>query len=78
MGFQHNNHVASNYSPLSGGDTARPPRAAGRARRQHSEENFLYIKVEICSFLAIYFCIVRIVRVAPLMSSLPSTILKTV
>ena len=39
----------------TGGATARPPRAAGRARRQRSKEKFLYIKIELCNFLAKYF-----------------------
>jgi hypothetical protein len=46
----------------SGRATARPPRAAGRARRRRSKGNFLYIKVESCNFLAKYFCIIEIVR----------------
>ena len=36
----------------SGGATAWPPRAAGRARRRSSKENFLYIKEEYYNLLA--------------------------
>jgi hypothetical protein len=45
----------------SGGATARPPRAAGQAHHQRLKENFLYIKVEPCNFLAKYVCTIRIV-----------------
>ena len=38
--------------PVSGGATARPPRAAGRARRRSSKEKFLYIKEEYYNLLA--------------------------
>ena len=50
-------------SELVGRATAQPPRAAGWARRRHSIGNFLYIKLELCNFLAKYFYIIRIVRV---------------
>jgi hypothetical protein len=46
--------------PVSGEATSRPSRAAGRARRRSSKENFLYIKDEYYNLLAKYFCIMRI------------------
>jgi hypothetical protein len=49
-------------SELVGRATTRPPRAAGRARRQHSKRKFLYIKLELRNFLAKYFCIIRIAQ----------------
>ena len=48
--------VCGKYCPIidSGGATARPPRAAGRACRRFLKENFLCIKEERCSLLAKY------------------------
>jgi len=43
------------FDVTTGGATARPPRAAGRARRGRLKGKFLYIKVELYNFVAKYF-----------------------
>jgi len=48
--------------PSTGGATARPPQAAGRAPRQNTKKNLLYIYIKFCDFIVKYFCLMKIVR----------------
>jgi len=47
--------VGNDMNTFTGGATARPPRAAGRARRRRSKGKKIYIKIKLCNFLVKYF-----------------------
>lgn len=55
IGYKHQTDAAA-----SGADTACG--GLGQASRRRLKGHFLYIKIELCNFLAKYFCIIRIVR----------------
>jgi len=56
---EHNLRGCRDVATITGGATARPPRAAGRAPRQTSKEKFLYIKEKCYNLLGKYFCAMK-------------------